>query len=245
MKIKTVCLLVFLIGYGALISKAQITDEADYNREFIWGITKSTNSGLIGGFIFKYNVALNARHYHGVSLDIVNIKHPQEQRDYSRITGNTFIIGKENYLYNIRLNYNRELVVFRKAPQQGVQINLVGAAGPIFGLESPYYIELQSEAGARNSVKVPFDHTQHLQRYNDIMGSGNIFQGLFQSNVVPGANIKAAIAFEFGTFKSNVVGIEAGFIVDFYTREIQIIPTSKNFSTFPAVYTTLFYGSRK
>jgi hypothetical protein len=62
---------------------------------------------------------------------------------------------------------------------------------------------------------------------------------------VPGLNAKAGIAFEFGSFKSNVVGLEVGFQSDFFTREIIIMPTTKNSSIFPSAYVTLFYGSRR
>lgn len=227
-------------------SDAQRRNEPDYNREFIWGITKATNSGLIGGLTFKYNLALSEFQYHGLVLDLVNIKHPQESRVFSNLTGNTFILGKSNYLYNIRLSYNREIVIFKKAPQQGVQINLIGSLGPTLGLESPYYIEIQSEAGGRSTRKVPFDYRRHFNNSQSaILGAGNIFQGLGESQVVPGATAKIAVAFEFGTFKSNVVGIETGFIIDAFSREIIIMPTTQNSALFPAVYATLFYGSRK
>jgi len=53
------------------------------------------------------------------------------------------------------------------------------------------------------------------------------------------------LAFEFGTFKTNVGGVEVGCQCDFFTREIIIMPTTKNYSIFPSAYATLFYGSRK
>ena len=41
------------------------------------------------------------------------------------------IFGKSNYLYAIRLQYGRDIILFKKAPQQGVEIKLVTAIGPI------------------------------------------------------------------------------------------------------------------
>ena len=42
----------------------------------------------------------------------------------------------------------------------------------------------------------------------------NIFQGVFESGITVGLNLKSSLVFEFGTFKSNVTGIELGFLVD-------------------------------
>lgn len=223
--------------------QAQPRGDYEYGSEFLYGITKATNSGLIGGFIFRYSRQLKKEdHFHGFGLELVNIKHPQEQRYYSQ-AGNTFIWGKEHYLYSIRMAYSREIVLFKKAPQQGVQISALIAAGPTIGLEAPYYVEIY--VGGNQTRRVPYDHTNPQHSYENIVGTGTIFQGLFQSSVVPGLNTRAGMTFEFGTFKSSVIGVEVGFQCDWFTREIMIMPTTVNSAVFPNAYATLFYGTRK
>ena len=238
LKFCSVALLLLVLSYPL---RAQYGGDYEYTREFVWGITKATNSGLIGGLMFRKTVQLKPDVFHGGSLELVNIKHPQEQKYYTN-AGNTFIWGKENYLYSIRLSYDREFILFRKAPQQGIQINLIGMIGPTIGLESPYYVEVSEGNG--KTKKVPYDADAH-NGSGTIVGAGNFLQGLFESSIVPGLNTKVALAFEFGTFRSNVVGIETGFQCDFFTREIVLIPTANNSSMFPNAYFTLFYGSRK
>lgn len=216
---------------------AQYSGNYEYSTEMIWGITKATNSGLIGGFLFKYSKELKEDRFHGGIIEIVNVKHPQEQRYYSE-SGNTFIGGKEHYLYSLRLSYLREFTFFKKASQQGVQVNGLVAAGPTLGIEAPYYVEVKK---GNQTVKEPYDPNKNQK----ILGSGNILQGIGESSIVPGLNAKAGVSFEFGTFKSNVVGIEVGFQVDFFTRDIILIPTTENSNIFPSAYATLFYGSRR
>lgn len=231
---------IFILALQGYHSKAQYSGNYDYSTEKIWGITKATNSGLIGGFLFKYGTELKKEdHFHGGIIELVNIKHPQEQRVYSD-AGSTFIWGKQNYLYSIRLSYHREITFFKKAAQQGVQVSGLLAVGPTIGLEAPYYVEVKK---GNSTVKVPYD--PNTVQYSDIIGTGNLFQGLFESSIVPGLNTKAGVAFEFGSFKSNVVGIEVGFQSDFFTRQIIMIPTTENYSIFPSAYLTLFYGSRR
>jgi hypothetical protein len=215
---------------------AQYSGNYEYSTEMIWGVTKATNSGLIGGFLFKYAKELKKDKFHGGMIEIVNVKHPQEQRYYSE-SGNTFIGGKQHYLYSLRFSYLREHTFFKKAAQQGVQVSGILAAGATLGIEAPYYVEVKAGNG---TIKEPYDPDKNQK----ILGSGNILQGIGESSIVPGLNTKVGVSFEFGTFKSNVVGLEVGFQIDYFTRKIIIIPTTENYSIFPSAYVTLFYGSR-
>ena len=226
---------VLVMVLSANMLKAQENDY-DYSTETIWGINKNTSSGLIGGFVFRFSRAIRPGYFKTYGFELMNVKHPAESRVVSR-TGNSFIIGKTNHLYAIRLQYGRNYTVFKKASQQGVQVDLVGAVGPSIGLESPYYIEYNQ------NIREPYDPAKH--RVEEITGRGYIFQGLFESNIVLGINLKAAVAVEFGSFKSSVSGFEIGFLVDSYYRQIGMIPEAKNYAIWPTAFITLFYGSRK
>lgn len=226
----------------SLAAHAQTQDSYDYNSEFIWGINKNSSGGLIGGFVFKKARKISDRVLETFGLEIMNVKHPQEVRRPSTFTGNFFIFGKSNYLYALRPQYGRDFIFFKKAPQQGVEVKVVLAAGPSIGLVAPYYIERRSDGG--------FNQTRHVQytpdiAYTDILGTGNLFEGVTESKVALGANFKAAVNFELGTMKTQVTGFEAGFLIDAYTQKIILMPSSSNRSVFPTVFFTLFYGSRK
>lgn len=213
-------------------------NDYDYTSESIWGINKNSASGLIGGFIFRFSRSVKPNHYRTLGFELINVKHPAESRVVSR-TGNYFVVGKQNHLFAIRGQYGRDIVIFKKAPQQGVQITATGSVGPSIGLEAPYYIELNQ------FVKVPYDPSNLSHSVDNITGSGFIFQGLFESKVVIGMNIRAGLSFEFGTFKSNVSGFEIGTLIDMYARKINMVPEADNYAIWPTVYITLFYGSRK
>jgi hypothetical protein len=232
-----------LIGCAFTFSvNAQTQDSYDYQSEFTWGINKNTHGGLIGGFVFKKAHKLNERLLETYGLEIMNVKHPLEQRHNSQSTGNLFIYGKSNYLYALRLQYGRDLILFKKAPQQGVEIKGVFAIGPSFGILAPYYVETSADAGGMVTLRRQYDPSI---RFEEIYGPGRLFEGLDESKIRLGANLKAAINFELGTIKSQVTGFEAGFLLDAYTQKIELIPTAKNYSAFPTFFFTLFYGGRK
>lgn len=219
----------------------QRSGSVDYETEFVWGITKNTSSGLIGGFVAKHAKRIKPGVYRTLGVEIVNVKHRNEVRLNSIITGNFFIWAKEIYLYAFRGQYGREYIIFKKAPQQGIQINALFAGGPSIGLKTPYYIEI-TQGGLQNE-KVPYKSGKY--GFEEIMGTGNLFQGLFESGVTVGLNIKSSLAFEFGTFKSNVTGIELGFLIDAYIETVEIVPAAKNSAIFPTAFITFFYGSRR
>jgi len=235
-------IIVIILSVGLFIEAgAQPSDELGYSREISVGITKATNSGLIGGFIMKYIIHHRNDAFHYIGVELVNIKHPKEERYYS-FTGNTYIYGKSNYLYGIRGQFGRDWIVFRKAPQQGVQVNLITAIGPTIGVIAPYYIEYMSNDGM--VVRQQYNAEVHQNREN-ILGTGGLFQGLGQSDVAFGLNWKGSLAFEFGSKKKKVFGLELGFMVEAFTKPIPIIPTAENYTVFPNAFATLYYGTRR
>lgn len=236
---------IFSLGFVLLTltaSQAQDNGNYEYTREYIWGINKNTNSGLIGGVVLKYSQAMNEKVFRTYGMEIINVKHPKEYRYISQF-GNPFIWAKGNYLYAVRLQYGRDYLMFRKAPQQGVQINATWAAGPTLGIVAPYYIKY---ATGPNTFKVePFDPARHS--FGGVLGTGRLFQGIGQSSIKPGLNGKVAINFEFGTFKSNVTGFEIGVLAEAFPTEIVIIPApaATNKSFFTSAFITLYYGARR
>ncbi|MCH7408787.1 hypothetical protein MM239_05225 [Belliella sp. DSM 111904] len=217
------------------------TGNYDYDRELFFGINKNTNGGLIGGFSIKAGYKIEEDKFQFFGLDLVNVKNPKEVR-YNTVLGNSFIFGKSNYLYSIRPYYGREIVFFNKAPQQGVQISALAAVGPSIGIIAPYYIEYA--LSRVETVREQYDPEVHQSRFN-VLGPGRIFEGISNSEVAFGGNAKAALFFEFGTFKSSAVGLELGYQIEGFSKEIVLMPTTENRQIFQSAYFTLYYGFRK
>lgn len=245
MLMKKLSLLTFIFFFIIIFSShAQQRDPYEYNSEFTWGINKNTAGGWIGGFVFKYAYKLDDRMMQSFGLELMNVKHPKEYRHNN--SGSYFIYGKLNYLYAVRLQYGRELILFRKGEEQGVEIKAVAAAGPSIGVVAPYYVNLAQ--GSNNffyTQSVRHDPTDPNQPFESIFGPGKIFQGLGEARIVPGANLKAALNFEMGSLKSHVTGFELGFLLDAYAQQIELMAQTNNKSIFPTAFITLYYGSRK
>jgi len=236
-------LFIILLSFIVNISFAQEEEAGDYeyDREVLFGVNKNTNGGLIGGVYFKLGNRISDDLFEFYGLELVNVKNPKEVR-YNTQFGNSYIFGKSNYLYSIRPHYGRELILFKKAPQQGVQISILSAIGPSIGVIAPYYVEYI--VNRTQTVREQYD-PQNIRSRFDVTGPGRIFEGIGESELAIGAHAKAALSFEFGVFKSNVTGMELGYLFEGFHKEVELMPTVENRQFFHSVYFTLFYGFRK
>ncbi len=221
-----------------MVGFCQLEDDYDYNREWLWGVNKNSNGGLIGGIVLRHSRIRSERLYTTYGVELMNVKHPKEQKYTSQQTGTSFIWGKRNYLYAIRTQYGLERLLYKKAPQQGVQISAGAAGGLTLGLEAPYYVLTSG------GEYVQYDPDKYPS-LGAINGSGKIFRGLGNASIVPGLNVKSGVSFEFGAFRNNVAGVEIGVLAEIYARKIIIVPTQQNRAFYPSAFFTFFWGTRR
>ncbi|WP_255474228.1 hypothetical protein [Pontibacter qinzhouensis] len=238
-------LIIILAVVLGIRSQAVAQTDEDFNNELSYGINFNSNGGLIGGLFIRSSYFKKDRLYRFGAIEIVEVKHPKENRWYSVNTGDFFIYGKQNYLFVVRPQYGMEYILFRKAAESGVQVNAVGAIGPSLGLQVPYYIRYNySQSGFEDIRTEQYNPVIHGDR-NSIYGSANVFTGLGETRLTPGLHFKAGLSFEYGRYRESVTGIEVGFLVEHYFKRPVIIPDAQNFNTFPSVYLNIYYGTRK
>jgi hypothetical protein len=234
-------LLLSLAGF----SQQREREEDEYTREFVWGINKNTNGGYIGGFNVKLSNRVRPMVFRTLGFELVNVKHPKEIR-VPAFSGGSFILGKSNYLYSMRFSYGMERLLFRKGPQQGVQVAAHASAGPTIGVIAPYYIEVHGGSSSLGfTTTAQYDPYNSAHVVNNIYGTGRPLEGIGQSTFTAGLHARTGFSFEFGTFRSNVSGLEIGLMVEGFPREVILLPRSENQSIFPSAYITLFHGSRR
>lgn len=230
----------FFISFSSFSQSSN--DDFSYESQFVYGINLNTQSGLIGGFSFRYSKAINETMYHSFSLELADVRHPKEQRRASRLTGEFFTPGKRNFLYVLRPQYGREWILFRKAEERGIQVNAIGALGPTIGIVAPYIIDYQfTNEIARTEQYDPAIHTS----FEAVLGTGSFAQRLTDAKIQLGASLKTSLALEFSAFKGSQVGFEAGMMVDAYSKEIEIMGLAQNKQVYLSAFFTLFYGISK
>ena len=208
------CLLLLCAPVLAMAQSSFVDEE--YTVENVFGIRNATNGGFISALFFRHSRMLQKDNLMHLGIEIANTKHPRETKE-TTFTGSSFVFGKANYLISIRPHYGREKVFFKKAPQQGVRISGMVSAGPSIGLETPYFVDL-----GRTVEQYDPENPNHSR--GSILGNAGPFRGLFSSNLIMGGFFKAALTFETNSTKNKVFGIETGFMVEAFTREVEIVP---------------------
>ena len=232
----------FFLAFTFFINDKLFSQNSEYfdtENERYWGVSKNSWGGLIGGGVLKFSSKVSDNLYKTIGVELVNIKHPKENKYSSALGyGRTFVWGKKNYLFSLRGQYGRELIIVNKKDQQGIRVNAQIAAGPSFGLLMPYYIKYSRN----NRMEIEnFDSSIHT--FNNVIGSASFFEGVDEIKIKPGINLKAALNFEFGSAKS-ASAIEVGFLGEVFPNEVIIMPTARNYSFYPTAFITLFYGRK-
>lgn len=218
------------------------SDEQAYNEEFTYGINFNSNAGLIGGLSFKWAYAKGPKQYQGFGFELVNVKNPKEYRFRNDASGNTFLAYKTNYLFVFRPFYSREFILFRKAAEEGVHVNALFGIGPSIGMLKPYHV-LYLESATNPQAAYSIQYTKDLNM-NQIYGIGTLTDGIENSTYSLGIHGKAALTFEFGQIKNSVVGLEAGILMEQFTKEQKIMEYAPNKSFFVSTFFTLYYGKK-
>jgi hypothetical protein len=221
----------------------EVVDEDNFKSILSFGLTTNTNSGLLGGLMARKEVAINNnalhRQFHYFNLEIVSVNHYRENTANVNGNGGGFVYGKQNYLFAIRPQYGREINLFRKSSEGGVNINGILAGGPTIGLLKPYYLQVSYGRGiTRDEVFDPAGK-------QNIIGSGGFFDGLGEAKFVPGINLKAALNFELDAFRQSNISLEIGFLAEAYTQKVNIMAFSENRNLFTSGYVTVFFGGKK
>lgn len=231
------------------------SDEQSFRKEFVFGINFNTQGGLIGGASVRSSRVLDDRMLRFWSIEGVMLKNSKEDR-ITTIVGGTYIDQKTNHAFVLRPSFGLQRILFRKAADAGVQVNALLSAGPSIGLLMPYYITYDRTAPVTQVINLSTDDIVNEQ-YDPrkhvypaaILDHGPLFSGIGQTQVVPGFHLRGGLSFEYGRYRDAVTGLEAGVLVEGFTKRMVILsPYSEtdklNRQFFPSVYLTLYFGHR-
>lgn len=231
-------------------------DDPSYRKEFVYGLNFNTRGGLIGGVSVRSSKVLNEKWSRYWSIEGVEVKHPKERRLPS-YNGSSFVRDKANYMFVLRPTFGAQRVIFRKAPESGVQINGLFGAGPSIGLLMPYYVYYDytprdsnyNALGPEDIRSEAYDPQKH-SNLNLIFDRAPLFSGINELKPRVGAHVRGALSFEYGRYRDAVAGIETGFLLELYTkrpiiiRSLNVDENSINNRFYPSVYLTVYLGSR-
>lgn len=236
---------------------ASPNDDPSYRKEFVYGLNFNTRAGLIGGLSVRSTHVLSENWSRYWSIEAVEVKHPKERR-LASYNGSSFISDKVNYMYVLRPSIGAQRVIFRKAPESGVQVNALFGAGPSIALMMPYYVYYDYTQRDPTSGRPIGNEDIRAEAYNPdvntdinrIIDRAPLFSGISEIKPRVGAHFRGALSFEYGRYRDAVAGIETGFLLEYYATRPDILRLrgvsdgviNKRF--LPSVYLTIYLGSR-
>lgn len=263
MKLKIHHILVFALLPGFVLPlSAQETfqpkqlDEASkgiiYNREFALGFRIHTNGLAVGINVGRLQTYYFTKYWYAEAGEL---QHPKEYRQNfdtpSTLNGRisrAFKYGKQNNLLVLRGGIGAKRYFSEKAKHKGVAVGMAYEAGATLGLLKPYYLELRAPDG-RFSISTKYSE-ETAARFLDIWqihGASSWTKGLGEISFQPGINGKLAVHFDWGAFDEYLKAIEAGVIVDVFTRKIPImaeVDNVENQQFFINLFLHLQFGKR-
>lgn len=251
--------ILFCTGLGLsaqeVIQPKQLDDASKgliYNKEFAIGLRLHTN-GLAAGLVFgKIKTYYLTKYFH---VELGEMKHPKEIRQSfdapSTLSGRisrAFKYGKQNNLYALRAGIGRKRYFSEKAKHKGVAVGVSYELGPTLGLLKPYYLELRSEGGNSVSTKYSEKDANRFLDLTQIHGSSGWSKGLTEISLLPGAHGRAAVHFDWGAFDEYLKSVEAGIMVDVFTKKAPILVEREgveNNQLFLNLFIHLQFGKRR
>jgi hypothetical protein len=215
------------------------TDERGYSEALVYGLNFNTIGGMIGGGMLHFSRARGAHQYEGLYFELVNIKDSKEYR-IRTIDNKSFIPYKTHYLFSFRPSYVRELVLFRKAAEEGIFVNLLAGAGPSIAIRKKYYV-YYDETGNGDWVSRPYEAGMDL---SFISQNAPFADGLGDLSFGAGLHGRIALNLEFGQLKSSVAGLEAGLLAEKFAVQQSMMAFKPSGSFFTTAYLTLYFGRK-
>lgn len=244
---KLAILIGFLISHLFLLAQGELEepDKIFYKNERTFAILLNSN-GL--GINYRYGKRVTALRKIIYEGDLVNIKHPKEIKlntSQYYFSTRSFVYGKLNQFYNLRIGIGLQDEMFPKFDRGGISIRRYFAFGPAIGIIKPIYylinIDMNNDAVPETQIIEKFTYNQHLQT-STIVGRASYFKGFNEISFIPGLYGKFGLMFEFGKFNETIHALEAGMMIDAFIKKVPIMAIENNNQIFMTLFISYRFG---
>jgi hypothetical protein len=228
-----------------------------YDRQQLAGANLNLNGY---GIFYNYLKYKDAKHLRIYNIDLNFVKHEKETRTpsiYQDPQVKSYIYGKQNTFYTMRLGLGQKVVLTEKLRKGGVQLGYNWQSGAVLGFTKPVYLQIvyvrQTPETEDYFIEIEkFDADRHFAE--NIYGRASGLRGLGELKFYPGIYFKSSLYFEFSNYKDGLKGIETGVSADAFLKTIPImspkvlekdISNPKNHQVFIALYINFFLGKKE
>ena len=275
MEVKKLFIVVGLLSSMAVVAQQRTQTPAQLEKarkkaerkEKINQLIKQEEEGALiynkqGAFGFKFNTDGWGMFYERGKYKTINKtslwwielgehKHPKEEKVPTISASGGFLIvssyiyGKRNNFYNLKLGFGEQRLIGGKGNKNGVAVSAIYGGGLTAGMLKPYYIEIQDPTTNRQE-QIKYDNNDNLfLDPNIILGRGGLTKGFGEMKFVPGAHVRTALRFDYGRYNEVLSALEVGLNAEYYSQKIPILLLNPEKSFFFNAYVALTFGKRK
>lgn len=198
-----------------------------FHKQNAFGIQLRTNGYGIFYEIGRFKSPRTANLY---LIELTEIKHPKEDKTQTGngFVSNSFIYGKINNFYQLKLGFGKQHILGQKGNKNGVAVMGLYQGGLSLGFLRPYYVNIQ-ESGGETAIKYDSEDREKFLEPGLITGSSGLGKGWGEMKLKPGAFLKTSLRFDFGRYNELIQALQAGLSVEAYGDQIEIMaPVGRN-----------------
>lgn len=242
-RFKLTLALIFIVEMTIAVHKVAAQGQVDtsgsrifYRNEMTGGISLNSNGF---GFGYRYAKRINYLNKKVFESDFSWLKHPKEEKinNPGYPNGRSFVFGKLNNFYTLRIGGGRQRELFSKADVGSIAIRIIGTAGVSLGIQKPCYYEV-----IENDIIQTRKFDKNKDKPETIYQRASFFRGIDETSVVPGAYLKTALSFEYSRQEEILHIIEGGFMVEAFPKKIPIMALTENNQFFVSIYISYRFG---
>lgn len=158
----------------------------------------------------------------------------------------SYIYGKQNNFYYLKLGFGQQRLIGGKGNKNGVAVSAIYGGGLTLGLLKPYYIEVENPFGTGKRQQIKYNNNDSI--FLDptiIVGKASFTKGLSEIQYVPGAYARTAIRFDYGKYNEVLSALEVGLNIEYYSKTMPILLRNDPKSLFLNAYVSFVFGKRK
>ncbi|MGM0407670.1 MAG: hypothetical protein ACQERU_06780 [Bacteroidota bacterium] len=211
-----------------------------YRNEKTLGIYFNSNGWGAG---YRYGSRINYYEKRIYEADFSIIKHPKEIKSTSSfLTSESFIFGKQNYIFDLRFGYGKQNELFPKKDPGSVAIRYFYSFGPSLAIQKPIYYEILYPVNDSLYAVREEKFNADIHTSGDISGKASFFKGFDELKVIPGVFFKTGFNFEFSQSDLIIHTLEAGVMVQAYLNELEIMAVDDNQQFFFSLFVSYRIG---
>jgi hypothetical protein len=235
------------VGISSLsYSQGEIIQQKDLNyyNENSFGLKLNSN-GFGLDYRFEYRYTNKTRGFFETEIDI--LKDPKEIKLYNPFFTNQkkFVYGKINSVFKIQIGTGIQREIFSKQDKNSLAIRYQLGIGGTFAFAKPMYYNIvdSTEIVGNQQYFYYSPQTFNLDYHNpsDIVSRESWFKGISETEIIPGAYVRAAMNFEFSNDRYKTKAIELGAEFNLYAKKITIMAENGQ-QFFLSIYCSYRFG---